>query len=402
LITLLKRFRGSQMARVSSEAPPGKVGPDMDRVANIRQLLQQYSHTLASLLSTALTMSLTLAVAIFLYGTFYYAYMPVELVNMPVNLEFEPCEGQTSTRCTFPAATVALGSKQQMLQGQVYSIKMVLEVPDSPDNEGLGMFMACMNVTGQDGAAIARSCKSSISQYRSPLLRSIETVAFAPGLMVGWAEQKQSVPVTFFATFHPDPHAPVREFHVEVKSKLVEVARASLHIEANLTGLRHLMYRHSWFSSVLGVGTVLIVLMTVIGVSWNQFRQGGARSMESFEQAKEDESEVEDTVEVEEPSSTAPPQDENDLQAQGGQQSMCNKLKWFFIRKTLKVFFQCFKALVVVSIAVICFEAFMQGSEANWEKVVAAGKEDVLALANFTMVKVKQLAVEIMERMERE
>ena len=261
---------------------------------------------------------------------------------------------------------------------------MVLEVPDSPDNEGLGMFMACMNVTGQDGAAIGRSCKSSISQYRSPLLRSIETVAFAPGLMVGWAEQKQSVPVTFFATFHPDPHAPVREFHVEVKSKLVEVARASLHIEANLTGLRHLMYRHSWFSSVLGVGTVLIVLMTVIGVSWNQFRQGGARSMESFEQAMENESVVEDIVEVEESSSTTPPQVVDDLQAQGGQ-SMCNKLKWFFIRKTLKVwqdfecvyycltfamkprlpqdvqvFFLCFKALVVVSIAVVCFEAFMQ------------------------------------------
>ena len=39
----------------------------------------------AELLSTALTMSLTLAIAIFLYGTFYYAYMPVELVNMPVS-----------------------------------------------------------------------------------------------------------------------------------------------------------------------------------------------------------------------------------------------------------------------------------------------------------------------------
>ena len=144
------------------------------------------------------------------------------------------------------------------------------------------------------------------------------------------------------------------------------------------------MYRHSWFSSVLGVGTVLVVLMTVIGVSWSRFRQGGASR--SFEQAMEDESEVEDIVEVEEPSSTAPPQDEDDLQAQGAPaQSICNKLKWFFIRKTLKVgqdfecacsclmfamkpispqdfqvFFQCFKALVVVSIAVICFEAFMQ------------------------------------------
>ena len=58
---------------------------------------------------------------------------------------------------------------------------MVLEVPDSPGNEDLGMFMACMNVTGQDGDIITRSCKSSISQYRSPMLRSIETLALAPG-----------------------------------------------------------------------------------------------------------------------------------------------------------------------------------------------------------------------------
>jgi len=398
------------MARVSCEAPSGKAGPDMDfkaktdmdfNKAKTRELLDQSSHMVASLLSTALTMSLVLAVSVFLYGTFYYAYMPVELVNMPVSLEFEPCEGQTSARCTFPTATVALGGKQQMLQGQVYSIKMVLEVPDSPGNEGLGMFMACMNVTGQDGAPIARSCKSSISQYRSPMLRSIETLAFAPGLMIGWAEQKQSIPVTFFATFHPDPHAVVRAFHVEVKSKLVQVAYATLHIEASLTGLRHLMYRHSWFSAVLGVGTNILILMTIIGVSWTRFRLAGASSMESFEEEMEEEieSEVEDIVEVveEEPSSTAAPQDEDDLPAVAAQ-SICNKLKWFFIRKTFKVFFQCVKVVLVTVIAVICYEAFMQGAEANLEKVMAAGKEDLIGLANFAMVKVKQLAVAIMEK----
>ena len=216
---------------------------------------------------------------------------------------------------------------------------MVLEVPDSPGNEGLGMFMACMNVTGQDGVAIARSCKSSISQYRSPMLRSIETLAFAPGLMIGWVEQKQSIPVTFFTTFHPDPHAVVRAFHVEVKSKLVQVAHASLHIEASLTGLRHLMYRHSWCSALLGVGTNIFILMTIIGVSWTRFRLGGASSTESFaadEVEDEMKTEVENIVEVEEPSSTAPPQDEGDLQAVEAQ-SIFNKLKWFFIRKTFKV-----------------------------------------------------------------
>jgi len=261
--------------------------------------------------------------------------------------------------------------------------------------------MACMNVTGQDGASIARSCKSSISQYRSPMLRSIETLALAPGLMIGWAEQKQSIPVTFFATFHPDPHAVVRAFHVEVKSKLVQVAYATLHIEASLTGLRHLMYRHSWFSAVLGVGTNILILMTIIGVSWTRFRLAGASSMESFEEEMEEEieSEVEDIVEVveEEPSSTAAPQDEDDLPAVAAQ-SICNKLKWFFIRKTFKVFFQCVKVVLVIVIAVICYEAFMQGAEADLEKVMAAGKEDLIGLANFAMVKVKQLAVAIMEK----
>ena len=76
--------------------------------------------------------------------------------------------------------------------------------------------------------------------------------------------------------FHPDPHAEVRAFHIEVKSKLVQVAQATLHIEANLTGLRHLMYRHSWFSAFMGVGTNILIFMAIIGVSWTKFRMGGA------------------------------------------------------------------------------------------------------------------------------
>jgi len=118
--------------------------------------------------------------------------------------------------------------------------------------------------------------------------------------------------------------------------------------------------------------------------------------MESFE-VTEDVAEVEDIVEVAESSSAAPPQVEEDLQAVGSQ-SVCNKLKWFLIRKTFKVLILCTKALVVVSISALCFEAFMQGSEGNWEKVSTAGKEDVLALANFAMLKVKQLAVAVMEK----
>ena len=40
--TLYCRILGSQMARVSSEAPSGKVGPDTDEDKTTRQLLDQY------------------------------------------------------------------------------------------------------------------------------------------------------------------------------------------------------------------------------------------------------------------------------------------------------------------------------------------------------------------------
>ena len=40
----------------------------------------------------------------------------------------------------------------------------------------------------------------------------------------------------------------------------------------------------------------------------------------------------------------------------------------------------------------------MQGSEANWDNVMTAGKEDLLALSNFAVVKIKQLAVVILEK----
>ena len=47
------------------------------------------------------------------------------------------------------------------------------------------------------------------------------------------------------------------------------------------------------------------------------------------------------------------------------------------------------------------YERIMQGSEGNWQKVSSAGKEDVLALANFALVKAEQLAVAVMEMKEK-
>ena len=72
--------------------------------------------------------------------------------------------------------------------------------------------------------------------------------------------------------------------------------------------------------------------------------------------------------------------------------------------------------IVIVALVVLCYEAAMQvkfdwdlcpefvefsspqGSEANWEKVSASTKEDLIALGNILMTKGKEVAADIMKK----
>merc|ERR1719187_1205281 len=186
-----------------------------------------------------------------------------------------------------------------------------------------------MNITGARGDLVTTACRSSLASYRSPLLRTLETLVLAPFLVTGWAEQKQTIPITFYDSFHPDPHTKVDTFHVTLKSKLVQVTTASLHISASLSGLRHLMYRHSWLSAILGVGTNIAILLTIILVSWTRFRLGDA---------EHETVEVEEELEVEDPAAAEAAEEEEE---EG--------------EATVE------EVAVLVGLAVVSYEAAMQG-----------------------------------------
>eukprot|EP00091_Calanus_sinicus_P015961 TRINITY_DN3507_c0_g1_i11.p1 TRINITY_DN3507_c0_g1~~TRINITY_DN3507_c0_g1_i11.p1 ORF type:complete len:236 (-),score=57.56 TRINITY_DN3507_c0_g1_i11:207-914(-) len=165
--------RGAHMPTTSKE---NSFNVTKDRVqrtltktmANSKVMADKTSHLLVSFLSTILTGVLVLAVSVFLYGTFYYAYMPVEMHHLPVHLQFTPCPDST-LRCSFPSAQLNLKRNQKLLQGQTYSISLKLDIPDSPVNEDHGMFMSCVKISSTSGEQIGESCKSSISEYRSSL-----------------------------------------------------------------------------------------------------------------------------------------------------------------------------------------------------------------------------------------
>jgi len=366
------------------------------------------STMLSSLMSTAITMFLTVSVSVFLYATFYFAYMPVEMVDMPVHLQFQPCDGHTANRCSFPTAALAVGQRTPLLQGQAYSIRLALEMPDSPSNEELGMFMACINITGKADESIDQSCRPSMAEYRSPLLRTMETVAFSPLLVLGLMRQSQKVAVQFFDNFHPDPHSVARAFHLQLKSRLVHVTRATLHVEASLTGLRYLMYRHSWISAIMGVGTNVFIILAIFTISWAGFRASNSEALElrNAEKTDDKEDDTEDTsdaaveVEGERLEQETVEKAEEMAVPQAPSQSVGNKLKWFFIRFVFKTVLKAVKVMAVLTVAVMCYEVAVQGTEATRLTVLEAVKEDLRYVFQLASPLVNKLAVMLAKKAE--
>ena len=188
-----------------------------------------------NLLSSILTIFLVITVSVFLWGTFYYAYVPIDVYKVPLDLQFEPC-GESRLKCSYPSGQLILGGKVKLNQGQSYSIGSRLELPDNTINEEHGMFMTCLTISSAKGALLDRSCKSSILQYRSTLLRVLETLTFLPALITGVTSQKQEIVIDFFENFELDPHNPGEVLTLEIRSKDLQLSEAALDIYADLRG----------------------------------------------------------------------------------------------------------------------------------------------------------------------
>ena len=114
-----------------------------------------------------------------------------------------------------------------------------LTLPDNTVNEDHGMFMTCLTLRSHRGQLRDQSCKSSIIEYRSYLLRIFETLFFSPALLTGFMSQKQHLQIDFFNDYQSDPYAHGEVINLEIQSKVLQVTEAKLEIIAELTGEYH-------------------------------------------------------------------------------------------------------------------------------------------------------------------
>uniref|UniRef100_A0A2K5ELJ5 Seipin n=1 Tax=Aotus nancymaae TaxID=37293 RepID=A0A2K5ELJ5_AOTNA len=156
------------------------------------------------------TVLLLLWVSVFLRGGSYYSYMPTVSHLSPVRFYYRTDRDSSSTSlCSFPVANVSLikgGRDRVPVDGQPYRVTLELELPESPVNQDLGMFLVTISCYISGGRIISTSSRPVMLRYRSDLLRMLHTLVFSSLLLFGFAEQKQMLEVELYADYRENSY----------------------------------------------------------------------------------------------------------------------------------------------------------------------------------------------------
>uniref|UniRef100_A0A804HJB1 Seipin n=1 Tax=Homo sapiens TaxID=9606 RepID=A0A804HJB1_HUMAN len=180
------------------------------------------------------TILLLLWVSVFLYGSFYYSYMPTVSHLSPVHFYYRTdCDSSTTSLCSFPVANVSLtkgGRDRVLMYGQPYRVTLELELPESPVNQDLGMFLVTISCYTRGGRIISTSSRS---------------------------------------------YVPTTGAIIEIHSKRIQLYGAYLRIHAHFTGLRYLLYNFPMTCAFIGVASNFTFLSVIVLFSYMQWVWGG-------------------------------------------------------------------------------------------------------------------------------
>lgn len=222
---------------------------------------------------------LLLWVSIFLYGSFYYSYMPTVSFSAPVHFYYSSdCEPSDSALCSHPKANISFMKNERdqvMANSQPYRVSLELEMPESPVNEQVGMFMVRMSCYTKGGQIVSSVGRSTMLHYRSSLLQTLSTLFFSPLLLTGISEQKQVIEVELYPGYKSNAYQPTVGAVIEIQSKRVQIYSSQLRVHAYFTGVRYVLYNFPLTSAVIGVATNFAFLSVIVLFSYLQFVWGG-------------------------------------------------------------------------------------------------------------------------------
>ncbi|KAF1842051.1 uncharacterized protein K460DRAFT_380012 [Cucurbitaria berberidis CBS 394.84] len=327
------------------------------RVATSPLLLRTYLRTALLFLTSTILFGL----AVIAYSSFYYSYIPVRGVTVPVHLQFD--HGAAASYLTSHSDSILGGRTAQWPYGiakvqglvdrQKYDVVVEMEVPRSETNLKAGNWMAILEMRGSSTVGggvrsllgwdeewnsedhsqgsvpsattgkgstrdtvvgkptiLARSRRPALLTYRSHVVEHAYRLLRLPLYLIGWHTESERIEVSMMESiiFEQGSHNVPSSLRLELRSKHpLEVYRVSVRVSARLEGLRWLMYRYWITSAIVGTGLFWSVEMGVLLCTWAVFTLlfGRSTPQEDYEDRKKIKSEGEARIKVE-PGETEP------------------------------------------------------------------------------------------------
>ncbi|KAF2133401.1 hypothetical protein P153DRAFT_353763 [Dothidotthia symphoricarpi CBS 119687] len=279
------------------------------RVATSPPLLRTYLRTALLLLTSAILFGS----AVVAYTSFYYSYIPVRGITVPVHLHFDhgapacfaspQTEGARAGKWPYGIADV-----DGLVSRQKYDVVVEMEVPRSDANIKAGNWMVGLEMRGpttsnghakgaidwdedwdvEDHAGadipadtpagkppvLAKSTRAALLTYRSRPTELANQLLRLPFYLLGWRTEAERirVPMMDGLEFSKAPHSTPSSLRIELRSRYpIDIYRVRVRFVAKLEGLRWLMYHYRLTSLVIFTTLFWSVEMGVVLLTWAAF-----------------------------------------------------------------------------------------------------------------------------------
>jgi len=224
--------------------------------------------SLKRLLCIASVAAFSISLAVTLYGGLYWAILPSSATVIPVRWGFTSCSvvGQP---CTFIRSTVRLASRQ-MVGGSSYNVELLLDLPDSPANREVGMFLACSTLLPINSTI----CTSTMMPFRPLLVTYLESIILIPLHMARIISSVSVLSIPLLDNHTESDNLITSSIELELQTSKIQISNSRLKIwPCDLSGVRYLMYHYPLISIVLGVLVILAITCLVGALSIAKFLQ---------------------------------------------------------------------------------------------------------------------------------
>ncbi|KAF2072795.1 hypothetical protein CYY_005896 [Polysphondylium violaceum] len=276
----------------------------MDRIKPIFEPLIQFVKDHKSKMFNAIIYSIVGLITIsFIFFLSAISYYFLYSYTVPKVTTIQPLYFDLSNKKMTANTEVAVEFQRKKL----YNIFLELEVPESPKNEDIGMFMACMDLDNQDKWSpqkIHHSCRPAILKYSSPFLKGIKSFIMTIPYLFGAYEEKQYISIPMVENLLSTRFYQSISATVNILKPEIQFYKAQLVFMAQLSGLDYYLYYYPIFSAVIGISIIFSFYMSCtvfFVVSLYLFRYFRTQpELEVVSSEEEDEEEEEEEEEGEE------------------------------------------------------------------------------------------------------